>query len=205
MKALKILGIAAGSILAIVIAAGTFHYYQSEINYRFTAVTEGRVYRSGAMPHELLIERTERYGIRSVVDLQAKNAQPEAERAALEAVGVRYFHVPAGQIPSEAAVDRFLEVMSDESNYPVLVHCTHGEGRAPLFSAIYRIEFEGWEPEEARRKARWFADFSGFEESGDKGGYLVGYDLRRKPASQTDSGDDPVSATPKDAEGSATD
>ena len=42
--------------------------------------------------------------------------------------------------------------MDDSSNYPVLIHCYHGVGRAQMFSALYRIEYEGWTNQEAREK-----------------------------------------------------
>ena len=205
MKALKIFTIVIGSILAIVVAAGSVHYYQCCIDYRFTEVTDGRVYRSAAMPYERLQERVGKHGIRSVVDLRWADATPDEEKTALDAVGVRYFHVPSAQRPSDRVVERFLRIMEDESNYPVLIHCTHGESRAPLFSAIYRIEIEGWEPDVARRKAKWFANYGTFGKSGEKGRYLLGYDPRRRPTSGEDFGNDPAPILPSSTEGSASD
>jgi len=175
MKALKILGIMAAVVATLALIAGSIHYYQCCIDYRFETVTDGKVYRSAAMPYDLLTQRVERYGIRSVIDLRTVDATPDEERAALDAVGTRYFHLPSGQIPTAVVVDRFLRVIEDESNYPALLHCTHGEGRAPLFSAIYRIEVEGWEPNDARRKARWFADIGSFGRSGSKGRFLLDF------------------------------
>ena len=48
--------------------------------------------------------------------------------------------------PDEAGmrVDRFLEVMKDPSNYPVLIHCYAGIHRTGAFCAVYRMEIEHW-------------------------------------------------------------
>jgi protein tyrosine/serine phosphatase len=32
--------------------------------------------------------------------------------------------------------------MDNKDNYPVLIHCYHGTGRAEMYSALYRIEYE---------------------------------------------------------------
>jgi protein tyrosine phosphatase (PTP) superfamily phosphohydrolase (DUF442 family) len=188
MKVLKTLAIAAGALAAAVLIAGSIHYYQCCVDYRFATVTDARVFRSAAMPYDLLTERVKRHGIRSVVDFRTVDAAPDEERAALDGVGVRYFHVPSGQIPTDDVVEKFLRVMEDESNYPVLLHCTHGEGRAPLFSAIYRIEIEGWEPSEARAKATWFAGLGSFGKTGSKGRFLLDYTPRLPRNDIPDSG-----------------
>ncbi len=48
-----------------------------------------------------------------------------------------------GSVPAEVGVKRFLEVMSDPSNYPVLVHCFAGTHRTGAYVAVYRMEFDG--------------------------------------------------------------
>jgi len=80
-------------------------------------------------------------------------------------------------------VDRFLETM-ESCDYPVLIHCHHGRGRAVLFSALYRIEFEGWDPEDARMatRNRLRIESSNFAKDEPKGVYLREYVPRRHPA-----------------------
>jgi len=199
---LKVTAAVGGAIAAIVLAAASVYYYDYYVDRRFVAVTEGRVFRSAAMSPDLLTSRIKHYGIRSVIDLRTVDATPDEERAAVESAGGRYFHVPSGQIPTDDVVDRFLEIMRNEANYPVLIHCTHGEGRAPLFSAIYRIEIEGWEPEKARHEARWFADIGSFSSTGRKGRYLLEH-LPKISAVRTEgsagglpSGDDSAADSP---------
>lgn len=68
--------------------------------------------------------------------------------------------------------------MDDSTNYPVLIHCYHGAGRAQLFSALYRIEYEGMSNEDARCKTRTFVSYSSFDEGKPKGEFLKDYKFR---------------------------
>ena len=70
--------------------------------------------------------------------------------------------------------------MDDPSNYPVLLHCYHGVGRAQLFSAIYRMEYEGWSNQDAREQTRVLLKGSSFDEGAPKGDYLINYKPRPK-------------------------
>ena len=78
----------------------------------------------------------------------------------------------------EDAYIPFLEVMEHRADFPVLIHCRHGRGRAALFSAIYRIEFEGWPNDRARSRAYWGSGLGGFTPDSRKGRFLL--DCRRR-------------------------
>ena len=94
--------------------------------------------------------------------------------------GVTYFNLGTDQVPTQETVDKFLHIMDDPSNYPVLLHCYHGVGRAQLFSAIYRIEYEGWSNQDAREKTRILLKGSSFDDGAPKGEYLINYTPRPK-------------------------
>jgi len=65
--------------------------------------------------------------------------------------------------------------MEIKDNYPVLIHCYHGVCRAEMYSAIYRIEYEGMDKDEARTSTRFFTKFSSFDLGKPKGDYLHNY------------------------------
>jgi protein tyrosine phosphatase (PTP) superfamily phosphohydrolase (DUF442 family) len=160
---------------------GVYYYHWVFFQHRFDTVTEGRVYKSGAMPEDELLERVEEHGIRTVIDLRMyypDDVKREAER--LQCVGVKHFHLPTEQVPEDETVDAFLEIMKDPANRPVLIHCHDGEGRAVLFSALYRVEFEGWDTERARKATRILSWRGGFKPGSDKGEYLRAYVPRLK-------------------------
>jgi len=69
--------------------------------------------------------------------------------------------------------------MDNPDNYPVLIHCYHGVGRAEMYSAIYRIEYENMNRDEARNKARFFTKWSPFDLGKPKGDFLHTY-IKRK-------------------------
>lgn len=140
--------------LTLALVGGGWKLYDVHVRHRLAVVTPGQVYKSAAMPPEEMASVAKQLGLRSVIDLRtfvpgqdSTNTTSvdtiEAEKAALKAIGVRHIHLPTAQVPNEATVNRFLEAMADPANRPALIHCHHGVGRAELFTALYRIEFEG--------------------------------------------------------------
>lgn len=165
------------------------YVHHVHVQHRFAAVSDGQVYRSAAMSPEALLEVVRAHGIKTVIDLRKPKryqAQIEAEHAALARAGVRHVNLPTSQVPKDpATVDQFLAIIGDPKNRPALIHCYHGTGRAMLFSSLYRIEFEDWDNDRARRATRWLTWGSGFSEQAGKGKYLLGYERKRAPEPKT--------------------
>jgi protein tyrosine/serine phosphatase len=63
--------------------------------------------------------------------------------------------------------------MDNSDNYPVLIHCYHGTGRAEMYSALYRIEYEKFTNEASRQGVRTLLKFSSFDDGTPKGEYLA--------------------------------
>ena len=93
--------------------------------------------------------------------------------------GVNYFNNGSDQVPQQHNLDMFFKIMDNQENYPVLIHCYHGVGRAEMYSAIYRIEYEGWDPNEARKSTRLLTKFSSFDIGKPKGDFLNNYKSRK--------------------------
>lgn len=175
---------------------------------RIRTITEGRVYQSGEFAPDQLRAEVQRLGIRTVIDLREPPEDAQRERDALSGTGARFVHLPSSRVPDQATVDRFLEIMRDPTVYPVLIHCKHGTGRSVLLSAIYRIEFEGWDRERARLATRstlrWMLPGASFAVDAPKGKYLLDYVKRGQtgavaPAADgqaSHSPDSPAAATP---------
>lgn len=179
----------------VVIAVGKY-VYDVNIDHNFETISEGKVYKSGTIPPDQLPAYIKKYNIKSVVDLRKPGTNdlvnnpevsPElvAEKNAVESIpGAQYFDIGSEQIPDQATLDRFYAVMDNPDNYPVLVHCYHGEGRAPLFGAIYKMEYEKIPNEQAREEARWFVGLSPFAESKPKGQFVLNYKTREQKAAE---------------------
>ena len=112
-------------------------------------------------------------------------AVKEQERKAVEAIeGVKYMNIPSDQIPTKENLDQFYSLLDNEDAYPVLIHCHHGTGRAVLYSALYRVEYDNHTPEEARLKTRIPVALSSFDNGTRKGEWLKGYTKRSKEISK---------------------
>jgi protein tyrosine/serine phosphatase len=148
----------------------------------FHIVREGVLYRSGQMSLAGLKETIHELGIRTVVNFR-DGSQPadRVEEAYCRAAGIRFVRIPPmswdgmrGSAEIDEGVDRFLAVMNDPKNYPVLIHCMAGIHRTGAYCSIYRMEREGWSNERAiaEMKAHGYANF---DEEADIRGYLGTY------------------------------
>jgi protein tyrosine phosphatase (PTP) superfamily phosphohydrolase (DUF442 family) len=189
----KIIGF---SIVVIILIFVGKYVYDMNINHNFETITEGKVYKSGVIPPDELKDYINKYQIKSVVDLRMPGTDdivlnPEklgellAEKQAVAKIeGVNYFSNPSEQVPSEKNISVFKKIMDNKANYPVLIHCYHGTGRAELYSAIYRIEYENFTNEEARNGVRTLIKWSSFDDGKPKGEYLKTYKSRKELATE---------------------
>ncbi|TRX16616.1 protein phosphatase [Flavobacterium franklandianum] len=179
--------------VGIIILVGVGKYvYDMNINHNFETITEEKVYKSGVIPPEQLEDYIKKYHIKSVVDLRFPGTgddvnNPEipveltAEREAIAKIkGVNYFNNGSDQVPNQKNLDVFFSIMDKPENYPVLIHCYHGVGRAEMYSAIYRIEYENMDPDEARKSTRLLTKWSSFDLGTPKGDYLHQYQKIKK-------------------------
>lgn len=182
-------------VLAIVVLAalifGKSYVYDYKINHNLETITEGKVYKSGVIPPDELPEYIKKYNIKSVVDLRFPGtgddvnnpeipAELTAEKEAIAKIpGVNYFNNGSDQVPAKKNLDYFFKIMDNPDNYPVLIHCYHGVGRAEIYSAIYRIEYENWNRDKARTNTRFLTKWSAFDLGKPKGDFLHSY-IKRK-------------------------
>lgn len=177
------------SILGIAIVFTSLYVYHVHVNYRFTEITAAKVYRSGAMPSQTLTKYVTKYGIKTIIDLRVGNvsdplnpglaSQIAEEKTTIENIdGVQHINIPSQQIPSEENLKQFFKVLDKDLSYPVLIHCHHGTGRAVLYSALYRIKYEGFDNEEARKNTVFPLTLSSFDDGTPKGEWLKSFELK---------------------------
>lgn len=94
-------------------------------------------------------------GFVSVINLRLASEPGVPEEAAVvEAVGLRYHHIPmTPAMPETEAADRFLEVIADSSNQPVYIHCASAN-RVGAVWAIKRVVQDGWDRAQAIAEAQ---------------------------------------------------
>jgi protein tyrosine phosphatase (PTP) superfamily phosphohydrolase (DUF442 family) len=97
---------------------------------------------------EMAIPELKKRGIRSVVNL-AGGPEAEAERAAVEQAGMKYFLFAIDPMTlNPAPADRFLAASRDRANYPLFIHSGNGH-RAAMAWMIKRVVVDGWTIERA--------------------------------------------------------
>jgi protein tyrosine/serine phosphatase len=139
---------------------------------RLRVVALGKFYRSGRMTVEGLAEAIREYHIRTVINLMDEDPDPELqqtyfggghelERQVCEREKAKFLFLFVDTISPNSrpdqrpiTVDKYLAVLDDPANYPILIHCQAGLHRTGLLSAVYRMEYEGWTPAQAWRELR---------------------------------------------------
>jgi uncharacterized protein (TIGR01244 family) len=95
-------------------------------------------------------------GFVSVINLRLpdeQGAQVNESRAAAQAAGLKYIHLPFNAAsPDPKVVESFLAAVADKSNQPAFIHC----GSANRVGAVWMIKRalqDGWPVEKARAEA----------------------------------------------------
>jgi hypothetical protein len=189
------------AILVLVTVAPVVRYrwvYRHE--KRLREVNPGLVYRSGWMSATGFSEAIQRYGIRTVLNVMEDEPDPSlfesyfwggqvSESALCQELGVRYVWLTPDLAPADAvgverpaAIDHFLHILDDPANYPVLLHCRAGLHRTGVFTAIYRMEYQGWSPLRAwhELKENGFGEFNCYADNPYITQYLLTYQPGRR-------------------------
>lgn len=140
------------SVLILVVSPIVLAVRQQAQMRNFRVVRPGVLYRSGQMTRQGLQRVIHDYGIKTIVSLRdGQSATDRAEEEFCKSEELNFVRIlpsrwgdDGGSVPVEEGVRRFREVLSDPKNHPVLVHCFAGIHRAGSYSAVYRMEFEGW-------------------------------------------------------------
>jgi len=160
-------------IFAIVVVLPVVHYRAVYAHSkRLRAVVPGKVYRSGQMTAAGFEEHLTDLGIRTVVNLQDEYPDPDLaqtyfnrsaikESALCHKLGIKYVFLAPDlvrhrEVPGRRpeAIEKMLAVFDDPASYPVLIHCKAGLHRTGCMVALYRMEYQGWTPEQAVAEMR---------------------------------------------------
>ena len=135
-----LLGLIAAGVVAVAAAGWAwFNYGQT---YHYAVVQEGVLYRAGnrsmrefatacrkTRPKTIVCLLTER-------EMQREPFNCEAEFCRRN--GIRFDPIPAGRWVTGQDVRRFLQIVSNKENQPVLVHCAQGVRRTGMMVAAYQ-------------------------------------------------------------------
>lgn len=170
-----------GMGLFLMMSVLPYVYYRHSYTHakRLRPVVAGKVYRSGCLTAAGLRDAIRRHGIRTVINLQEEAPDPAlpasyfggartAESELCRSLGAQLRFVEVELVPEDhvgreqpPTIDRFLAIMDDPANYPVLIHCKAGLHRTGVLAAVYRMEYQDWRPLEAwhELRAHGFGEF----------------------------------------------
>jgi tyrosine-protein phosphatase SIW14 len=110
----------------------------------------------GGQPGQEGIDALAKLGVKTVVNLRWGKRTVEAERQPVETAGMKFISMPLNYwfLPNDQSIAFFLEILDDESNHPVFLHCLHGKDRTGLLTAMFRVARQGWPVELAYKEMK---------------------------------------------------
>jgi protein tyrosine/serine phosphatase len=112
-----------------------------------------RFYR-GAQPKPEDYKDLAALGIKTVIDLR-NDAESYAKTAA-EAAGLKYVNIPLSDshAPTEEHIAEFLKLVDDPETGHFYVHCIGGRHRTGMIGAVYRMNHDGWDFDQAYKEMK---------------------------------------------------
>lgn len=187
--------------LMFALAVWSFVFFRATYNHakRLRVVVPGKFYRAGQLTADGFADAVQRFGIRTIVNVQDDVPDPliwhnyvdrraVRETEVCKQLGVRYVWLAPDLVPPQQAqrghrpivIEEFVKLCDDPSIYPVLLHCKAGLHRTGLLTAIYRMEFQGWSKLRAFREMRshGFGDWVSTSANQYVDQYLLRYEPR---------------------------
>ena len=130
------------------------------VNIRNFGQMDERLFR-GAQPLPEDYQALKDLGVTTVVDL--RNDPTDYEKAEVEKLGMKYVNIPMSgwKSPKDKQLEEFLQLMNDEANAKVFIHCKAGIHRTGVAGAVYRFTKYGWDYDKAYREMKNYNFSSG--------------------------------------------
>lgn len=101
-----------------------------------------------------LADIKDEFGLKTVLNLRGPSPGKswfEEEKKGVAAVGAEWRHlaVSGSNPPRPEELEAFFDLVEDPQARPILIHCQGGVHRTGAFAALYRMQYQGWEPKRA--------------------------------------------------------
>ena len=145
MKKKKLLLSLIAFIVIGVSLAFAYFVVEHQILYHYAVVDTGKVYRSGTLSVIGLKWAKNRSGFKTIINVRSEkeNAQPwhqkEADFAKENNVNLVDIPMQADTPPGPEEIRKFLKIVNNPENLPVIIHCHQGVTRTAMMVAVYEI------------------------------------------------------------------
>lgn len=109
----------------------------------------------GGQPKQAGYEHLKEMGIDIVVDLRLSgkgNEERDVNKAGMKFVALPWHCL----FPRDEVFAKFLQLLHDNPDKKIFVHCRYGDDRTGMMIAAYRMADEGWTAKEAREEMEKF-------------------------------------------------
>jgi len=98
----------------------------------------------GAQPSAAGLAQLQRMGVTMIVNFRDERDKQAEEKRQVESLGIKYVAIPwsGSDDPSSAQVAQFLNLVRDNPQAKIFVHCKRGADRTGTMIAAYRIAVE---------------------------------------------------------------
>ncbi len=168
-----------GVIAAAAISAGSYYGVKTAMKenpfLNFDVVEPGVLLRSGEPRIGDIEDIYEDYGIRTIICLNDDEDSEIEDFAKEHGIKIVCLRMRAAEPPMDEQAELFFEIMADgeiglekykdvlleclgcsgrrvEFEKPVLIHCLGGSDRTGIMVALYRVQFQGWSKDRAKRE-----------------------------------------------------
>jgi protein tyrosine phosphatase (PTP) superfamily phosphohydrolase (DUF442 family) len=150
----KMLWIALVAVIVVIIAIGFVIWRQSFETYHLATVQDGVLYRDGNRGVREFATMARRVRPKTIVSLVDDNeiADPEKpefkaeiEFAKEQGIAIERVPVELGGWPTTDDVRKFLDIASDKTKQPVIVHCAQGVRRTGMMAAAFQESVLGYD------------------------------------------------------------
>jgi tyrosine-protein phosphatase SIW14 len=131
-------------------------------------------YYRGSQPKGSDYQDLAALGVKTVIDLQLDG--PSKEAAYVQAAGMKFFRIgmTTSKAPTDAQLQQFFAIVNDPASQPVYVHCAGGRHRTGTMTALYRMQFDGWNAGQAYTEMKQY-HFEGFPDHPVLRNYVYAY------------------------------
>lgn len=113
-------------------------------------MVDGSIMRGGR-PEMSDLAELKQMGYKTIINLENDAKVIAAEKAYALQLGFHYIEnrMNASAVPNDQEMEKLIAIMADSRNYPLYIHCKHGQDRTGLVVGLHRVFNDKWKPDVA--------------------------------------------------------